>query len=646
MKKCLSLCCAFGILLSSGMPVQAAAEAESPVQYDISAYVEEHFCRSDGAAVHFLDPTEQAFCERIAGWENVTLDECILLRTPHGGMQVLTPTKPYWVQLVQEYPWRFYTSGDKLPDADKVLEQWKEMLRAANYPEKSLDLLGCKITPAEEGYDIACAPYVYGDANLTDCLKRFPEVACIDVQCAYRTDDRVNHITDYHGFLFQCDRTPVPADFPDFDVLDIRQNAWDGSWTVCMNGWNYADYFAAVPEMLQNPIVHDLQFFAATTMMLDDNEDAQMLMPERTVLYQKGDVDGDGSVNAAQSLTEIIRSIEEDRRCEIIPTDTPTSDCISYAVQNYTYEGVAVTCADIEALKQNGLNGIPIEWSDGFWSGYWHPSETKFLLQPIEGLSKEFGFYAKYEPSDGEELPDDGKENSFPLPAECTGLDEPVYVLYAPKADAGRLEAALAADSSVTVLGALFCGILDPMEYTGADFSVILDESAGVTDQFFRMYGFELKETGEANRYALSELESSPHSFEETLALYNLFSEVEGVEKVEWYGTCIDIMPFRAAATTTKIVPFTATALMGDLDGDGEITAYDASLALTGFNEATVLGLEPGDRTLTPAQEALADVDGDGALTAYDATCILTYFTLKSNAGFDDLTWADVLPNP
>ncbi|MCR5306564.1 MAG: hypothetical protein K6E36_08715 [Oscillospiraceae bacterium] len=87
-------------------------------------------------------------------------------------------------------------------------------------------------------------------------------------------------------------------------------------------------------------------------------------------------------------------------------------------------------------------------------------------------------------------------------------------------------------------------------------------------------------------------------------------------------------------------------ALLGDLDGDGQITAYDASLALTGFNEATVLGLEPSDRTLTPAQEALADVDGDGALTAFDATCILTYTNLKYNAGFDDLTWEDVLPNP
>ena len=84
----------------------------------------------------------------------------------------------------------------------------------------------------------------------------------------------------------------------------------------------------------------------------------------------------------------------------------------------------------------------------------------------------------------------------------------------------------------------------------------------------------------------------------------------------------------------------------GDVDGDGEITAYDASLALTGFNEATVMGYEPEERTLSPAQEQTADVDGDGVLTAFDATCILTYTNLKYNAGFDDLTWEDVLPNP
>lgn len=272
---------------------------------------------------------------------------------------------------------------------------------------------------------------------------------------------------------------------------------------------------------------------------------------------------------SAESLAEIIRAGLPD---EVIPAETPTEDCISYYCE-YQDEGVAVTCEDIEALKKDGLNGIPVEWSDGIWSTYWNPAGAEFLLQPIEGLSKEFGFYGKYE--HGEEIVDDGKENSFPLPAECSGLDQPVYVLYTPKADAGRLEAALAADSSVTVIGALFCGILNPMDET---------------------------------------------------------------------ETVIDIMPYRAAATTAKIVPFTPKALTGDVDGDGKVTAFDASLALTGFNEATVMDYEPEERTLTPAQEQIADVDGDGVLTAFDATCILTYTNLKYNAGFDDLTWEDVLP--
>ncbi|MBR5404864.1 MAG: Ig-like domain-containing protein [Oscillospiraceae bacterium] len=82
--------------------------------------------------------------------------------------------------------------------------------------------------------------------------------------------------------------------------------------------------------------------------------------------------------------------------------------------------------------------------------------------------------------------------------------------------------------------------------------------------------------------------------------------------------------------------------LFGDVDGDGTITAYDAQLALIGFTE-DFLGFEPEERTLTPEQEIIADVDLDGELTAYDATVILTYFSLKYNAGFDDLTWEELL---
>ena len=93
---------------------------------------------------------------------------------------------------------------------------------------------------------------------------------------------------------------------------------------------------------------------------------------------------------------------------------------------------------------------------------------------------------------------------------------------------------------------------------------------------------------------------------------------------------------------TTVVTEFTPSGIFGDVDGDGAITAYDAQLALIGFTE-DFLGFEPEERTLTPEQEIIADVDLDGELTAYDATVILTYFSLKYNAGFDDLTWEDLL---
>ena len=52
------------VLASSAVTPCIAAAAGT--QYDIAAYTEEHFRRTDGTAVHFLDPTEQAFCERAA----------------------------------------------------------------------------------------------------------------------------------------------------------------------------------------------------------------------------------------------------------------------------------------------------------------------------------------------------------------------------------------------------------------------------------------------------------------------------------------------------------------------------------------------------------------------------------------------------
>lgn len=71
--------------------------------------------------------------------------------------------------------------------------------------------------------------------------------------------------------------------------------------------------------------------------------------------------------------------------------------------------------------------------------------------------------------------------------------------------------------------------------------------------------------------------------------------------------------------------------LAGDFDGDGTVTAYDATLVLTDFALATA-GFD--DLSTTKEQIFSCDIDGSGALEAYDAVLILTYFSL-SVAGFD-----------
>ena len=84
--------------------------------------------------------------------------------------------------------------------------------------------------------------------------------------------------------------------------------------------------------------------------------------------------------------------------------------------------------------------------------------------------------------------------------------------------------------------------------------------------------------------------------------------------------------------------------LFGDVDGDGMITPYDATLVLIAFSDLTA-GFTPEELTLTAEEQIIADVDLDGAITAYDATMILTYSSLLG-AGFDDVTWYELIGNP
>lgn len=73
---------------------------------------------------------------------------------------------------------------------------------------------------------------------------------------------------------------------------------------------------------------------------------------------------------------------------------------------------------------------------------------------------------------------------------------------------------------------------------------------------------------------------------------------------------------------------FDSLNLYGDADGDGKITANDASLVLTEY-----AALSAGKAAFTAKQTALADVDGDGKITANDASNILMFYAYLSGNG-------------
>lgn len=76
----------------------------------------------------------------------------------------------------------------------------------------------------------------------------------------------------------------------------------------------------------------------------------------------------------------------------------------------------------------------------------------------------------------------------------------------------------------------------------------------------------------------------------------------------------------------------------GDLDGDSDISAVDAQLALQAAAEL----MAGNDSGLNPAQLSAADIDGDGELTVADAQFILNYYAAETLGGYD-VTWQDIL---
>ena len=83
-------------------------------------------------------------------------------------------------------------------------------------------------------------------------------------------------------------------------------------------------------------------------------------------------------------------------------------------------------------------------------------------------------------------------------------------------------------------------------------------------------------------------------------------------------------------ATTTVITTVTTTTLppekKGDVDGDGQTNAVDASLILSHYARIST----GGRAELSREQQLAADANGDGFIDAVDASCILSYYAFLS----------------
>ncbi|MCQ2417416.1 MAG: dockerin type I repeat-containing protein, partial [Oscillospiraceae bacterium] len=92
--------------------------------------------------------------------------------------------------------------------------------------------------------------------------------------------------------------------------------------------------------------------------------------------------------------------------------------------------------------------------------------------------------------------------------------------------------------------------------------------------------------------------------------------------------------------TTTKVTtttPTTAEDSLGDIDGNGDISADDAQMVLQEY--VNILANKP--RMFTTEQFAAADINGDGVIGSDDAQYILQYYVLKlANI---KVTWRDLV---
>ena len=282
----------YGTGLGGGKPVSDERTVVIPAETDTTAAAQ------DGKTV---------FLERIAGWQNAALSDCVIL----GEDTLLTPDKPYQISRVRFTPYSVSLRSSGTIDPETVKARWKEMLLAAGYPENAgmWDYYTCEITETDGGYQIKVPQDAYAGITLADCLMTFPDVQRIQAQFGYLTNDRPNQPSGF-AFRFTVDGTemPQPEDFPALSGVQIAGDVplpaqqTKSTWFLTLESGKYEDYFAAAKYLQTLSFVHDLKLGYVSTELADDSDDARILDPAPTVLYDRGDLNQDGSADVGDAV--------------------------------------------------------------------------------------------------------------------------------------------------------------------------------------------------------------------------------------------------------------------------------------------------------------------------------------------------------
>lgn len=330
-------------------------------------------------------------------------------------------------------------------------------------------------------------------------------------------------------------------------------------------------------------------------------------------------------VSAEETPGALAKQIEEGLPAQILPF-TPkddTDDRVGLFCR-YEYQGIAVIISDLNAVKAEGVDSVPVAWSEGCWTKYRMPENGAFLLQPLTGLAEEYGDIMKYELG----IPLGAEDIVCSIP-EIPGADgQNVYVLSAQDdtAAVNRLERAIAADDRVTALGIVYGSMADPMHFLpydptfpvgASEIAIVPEDGAALNPADFADFGKTVYASPApdyaAQGYLMMQL--SGENITQARALADRAAAMPGVAYTVLTGS-MPVSFTQSENLLLRVAPIRHFG-SGDLNGDGEMNIGDAVL-LARFNaEDTEL-----DTSVLHMEQA--DLNADGLTDAFDLAEMLS----------------------